>query len=193
MEDYEYLPLSTNEIRILEILPGEDSEPVVCQLKHFSIDECPTFSALSYTWGDEPTSKFVLIDGKRLGIKPNLDAALHEFRRMPVEFETADTDEKSKGKFPALKNLGNSLIWIDAICINQRSIDERNSQVKLMKEIYKKAKGLVVWLGTESPDSSLAFSVLRQYITEGSQVSHLNLLYPLFDEKVSKPPMPYYF
>jgi Heterokaryon incompatibility protein (HET) len=188
MEEYEYLRLDVNEIRILEILPGEDSEPVVCQLKHFFIDELPTYSALSYTWGDELTSEFVLIDGKRLGIKPNLDAALREFRRTPVEFETADTEEKSMGKFPALEYHGTSLIWIDAICINQKSNEERNAQVKLMKEIYKRANGLVVWLGTESSDSSLAFSVLRQYIAEGFQVFNFNLpLLFFFTERVPKP------
>ena len=39
------------------------------------------------------------------------------------------------------------LIWADAICINQEDIDERGSQVRLMKDIYRRASSVVIWLG----------------------------------------------
>jgi len=38
-------------------------------------------------------------------------------------------------------------IWIDAICVNQRDLVERSSQVKLMANIYKQADQVIVWLG----------------------------------------------
>lgn len=38
--------------------------------------------------------------------------------------------------------------WIDAICINQQDVAERNAQVPLMDEIYQQASRVVVWLGT---------------------------------------------
>ncbi|KAL4893446.1 heterokaryon incompatibility protein-domain-containing protein [Aspergillus ambiguus] len=40
-------------------------------------------------------------------------------------------------------------MWIDAICINQDDIPERNSQVAIMSQIYSKADSVVVWLGVE--------------------------------------------
>lgn len=42
-----------------------------------------------------------------------------------------------------------SYYWIDALCIDQRNIPERNSQVARMADIYTKADGVVVWLGKE--------------------------------------------
>jgi hypothetical protein len=40
-------------------------------------------------------------------------------------------------------------IWIDALCINQVDIPERNAQVLLMGDIYNKAQRVVAWLGEE--------------------------------------------
>ncbi|KAK7458425.1 HET domain-containing protein [Colletotrichum acutatum] len=40
-------------------------------------------------------------------------------------------------------------VWIDAICIDQASDDERNAQVAMMAEIYQRAKTVVVWLGED--------------------------------------------
>ncbi|CAG7556529.1 unnamed protein product [Fusarium equiseti] len=37
--------------------------------------------------------------------------------------------------------------WIDAICINQEDIPERNAQVLRMKDIYENAKRIICWLG----------------------------------------------
>jgi hypothetical protein len=38
-------------------------------------------------------------------------------------------------------------MWIDSICIDQTSTDERNQQVALMGEIYGRAMGVNIWLG----------------------------------------------
>ncbi|KAL2124105.1 hypothetical protein VTJ04DRAFT_470 [Mycothermus thermophilus] len=38
-------------------------------------------------------------------------------------------------------------LWIDALCINQDDIDERNSQVLLMGELYRHAAAVLSWLG----------------------------------------------
>lgn len=41
-------------------------------------------------------------------------------------------------------------IWIDAICISQEDIQERNSQVALMPFIYTRARTVIAWLGTKA-------------------------------------------
>ncbi|KAJ4374357.1 hypothetical protein N0V83_003098 [Neocucurbitaria cava] len=38
-------------------------------------------------------------------------------------------------------------LWIDAICIDQSNLEERASQVAMMKDIYSNASGVVIWLG----------------------------------------------
>lgn len=52
-----------------------------------------------------------------------------------------------------LRNIGvtssATLVWADAVCIDQMNVLERNKQVKLMGEIYKRAAGVAVWLGLE--------------------------------------------
>jgi hypothetical protein len=40
----------------------------------------------------------------------------------------------------------NMLLWVDAICINQGGIEERNQQVRKMDMIYALAKEAVIWL-----------------------------------------------
>lgn len=40
--------------------------------------------------------------------------------------------------------------WIDALCINQLDVDEKNEQVGRMKEIYSNAPSVLIWLGDAS-------------------------------------------
>lgn len=43
------------------------------------------------------------------------------------------------------------LLWVDAICIDQRRVMERNHQVPLMRDIYSQATRVLVWLGDHDP------------------------------------------
>jgi hypothetical protein len=51
----------------------------------------------------------------------------------------------------ALRNLRHEhqprYVWIDTICINQLDVTERNSQVRLMRDVYTHAKSVCIWLG----------------------------------------------
>ncbi|CVL07323.1 related to heterokaryon incompatibility protein (het-6OR allele) [Fusarium mangiferae] len=51
-------------------------------------------------------------------------------------------------------------LWIDAICINQDDIAERNSQVAMMSQIYGSARCVVAWLGEEDDTTNAAFNCL---------------------------------
>lgn len=44
---------------------------------------------------------------------------------------------------------GLRLVWVDAICINQDDIQERDSQVSIMGQIYKGCSRVFVWLGQD--------------------------------------------
>ncbi|KAL9066380.1 MAG: hypothetical protein Q9161_007599 [Pseudevernia consocians] len=47
------------------------------------------------------------------------------------------------------------VIWVDAVCINQDDVQERNQQILYMARIYKQAKQVVVWLGVTSDENDL--------------------------------------
>lgn len=110
-------------------------------------DRQARYEALSYTWGgDIITDEGYVRDredsGKpcmTLGLRPNLAFALRNLRH---------SDETR-------------VLWIDAICINQDDIKERNEQVKRMTNIYTLAERVVIWLGEESDSSKLALSTLE--------------------------------
>jgi hypothetical protein len=55
---------------------------------------------------------------------------------------------------------GTKLLWVDALCINQPDLEERDSQVKMMRDIYKRASATVVWLGGTTEESEKAFSTI---------------------------------
>jgi hypothetical protein len=87
--------------------------------------EAPSYEALSYIWGG-PTNTVEIICGQgRLSITVNLRDAIRRFRY------------KNKCR----------VLWVDAICIDQRNIEERGKQVQLMGMIYWKADRVLVWLG----------------------------------------------
>jgi hypothetical protein len=67
-------------------------------------------------------------------------------------------------------------LWCDAICINQDSDDERNHQVQLMFQIYRKAHSVLVWLGEESHDSNKTLRtihVLSRTKERDSRLAHM--------------------
>jgi hypothetical protein len=52
-------------------------------------------------------------------------------------------------------------LWIDAICIDQENIPERNAQVLQMRSIYQNAKRVLIWVGEEDDDSHLTFAYIE--------------------------------
>jgi hypothetical protein len=53
------------------------------------------------------------------------------------------------------------LFWIDTVCINQDDVEERSAEVSRMGTIYSRAHQVIIWLGPEFENSSLAIETLR--------------------------------
>lgn len=83
------------------------------------------YEALSYVWGSPAGSRPITVDGQSLPITNNCEEALRHLR-LPAKARR---------------------LWVDAICINQKKVLEKNDQVKLMGDIYRAAKQTIVWLG----------------------------------------------
>lgn len=127
---YEYEPIRENSIRLVYLHPGTPDEPITCDLKAFGRDNAPKYEALSYVWGSGAAVHEVKVDGKAFYTGPNLHSALLTSRQCNSV----------------------SILWIDAMCIDQSNIQERNEQVRMMKNIYEHAQSVISWLGHE--DSS---------------------------------------
>ena len=54
-------------------------------------------------------------------------------------------------------------LWIDFLCINQDDIEERNSQVTMMSDIFGYASGVIGWIGDPTPQSDQAFRLLLDH------------------------------
>lgn len=164
---YQYKSLKGDALsmRLVELLPGTRQEDIACRLYETVLDECTgSYEALSYVWGGDGEKTPIQINERTLEIGTNLRLALFNLR------------EPDKPR----------TLWIDAICINQNDINERNQQVSIMGEIYSGAKGTVVWLRDEvkreteeaiSMLEDLAENVIRNsHVSSESDIVHINNL-----------------
>lgn len=100
------------------------------------------FVALSYAWGEPDQKKEIVVNGKRTIVQANLEAALRVLQnKRPMK--------------------SGCRVWVDALCINQEDIKERDFEVKRMRLIYKLALDVVIWLGPEADDSSRAMDLIH--------------------------------
>lgn len=76
---HEVLPQRTS-FRVFELLPGVLGDPITCSLRTASLDEYPSYEAMSYAWGDPAVKTSVIIDGKHLDVTVNLKIALEHLR-----------------------------------------------------------------------------------------------------------------
>ncbi|KAI9710297.1 MAG: hypothetical protein M1820_002791 [Bogoriella megaspora] len=138
---YERFP-SNEHIRLVRLFPGHDLDEVACTLETYALEDVPTYEALSYTWGlDMPRN--INCDGAVFTVRQNLFSALQALR-----FEDQER-----------------MLWIDAMSIDQHHIEEKNHQIRLMKQIYEKADPVIVWLGEADEDTGKAFDLLDRLMT----------------------------
>lgn len=94
---YAKLDVERRQIRLAHILPGRWSENVSCKLTVVSLDDKPSYEALSYAWGDPSDKVPIFLEGLTFPVTKNLHLALRRLRHVG---ETRH-------------------IWVDALCINQ--------------------------------------------------------------------------
>ncbi|KAF2636548.1 hypothetical protein P280DRAFT_409422 [Massarina eburnea CBS 473.64] len=100
-------------------------------LKVFPLADAPPFYSASYTWGEQTSSNTrIWFKSGSLPVLPNLVP----FLRMITEHEDFNDGD---------------WWWIDSLCINLADSREREQQVRIMANIYKKSRRAVVWLGEE--------------------------------------------
>ena len=127
---YQFLSLPNNSthFRLATLYPSKShGEPIHLSLRIYPLDAAPPYKSLSYVCGDPDDTRPVRIDGQFLNIYRNLDVALRYVRN--------DSSAQT--------------IWIDAICIHQQDLDEKNWQVQNMSTIYQNAEEVLAFIGDE--------------------------------------------
>jgi hypothetical protein len=99
----------------------------------------PEFEALSYVWGDPLITRPIKLNGQPYQVTENLEAALRGLRH----------DDRVR------------IMWIDAICINQRNPREQEHQIGLMRDIFGGCAQCIVWLGEEDHETEKVFEPLH--------------------------------
>ena len=155
----------SDEIRLLYLHPYShgQNDIITCSIKHVKLFEVPKYEALSYMWGPKGEFKSISVEANTCFVMENLWSALSHLRLK---------DEVR-------------VLWIDAICINQDDVVERNHQVTQMGGIYGNATRALVWLGKSNQESSLAFSVLSKTGEDSDWASYsdTSILCPPASEK----------
>ncbi|KAI2602040.1 heterokaryon incompatibility protein-domain-containing protein [Hypoxylon sp. NC1633] len=119
------LDATADQVRVLQIHPGEEETRLRCDLKVRKLDDEGIEQALSYVWGQGQRGETILVNGQNFLVTKHLLTILHDLRKQDTTRE----------------------IWIDAICINQEDEAEKTHQVRLMSRIYSEARSTLIWLG----------------------------------------------
>ena len=111
------------------------------RIETYFLHEAPSYAALSYTWGltetvANPGTRWLTINGNPCLVHETLKGFLENF----------DHSQWKEGR-PA-----HCWLWIDALCIDQRSRSEKNAQVALMGRIFQNAVCVFAWLGLQNTE-----------------------------------------
>jgi hypothetical protein len=75
-----YKPLTDRRIHLLRMAAGRRGDPNTSLLLPVSLEELPSYSALSYTWGDPKPTHSIICDCTAVNITKNLHDALLRLR-----------------------------------------------------------------------------------------------------------------
>ncbi|KAL5315747.1 hypothetical protein ACEPPN_016617 [Leptodophora sp. 'Broadleaf-Isolate-01'] len=175
LPDYQYKPLEEpDSIRLVRLLPSRDVAAIIeCKMIHTTLSmeasiqsenglafpeegntggltpcnlshiyDARGYTALSYTWGSPEKPCTIVIDNQKFNITKNLEDAMRNLRRK--------TDSEAAPR-----------LWIDSLCIDQSSDQERSHQVQQMCSIYQTAHSTVIYLGPATRNSKACFAAAR--------------------------------
>jgi hypothetical protein len=122
---YPDTPLVPGEFRLLQPKPRYRGSPARLTLSKFPIQDCPQrYAAVSYCWGPPiQDQKVVFVNGRPIVISATCLRIIDRLIAWARGF-----------------------YWIDALCINQNLLEEKNMQLPLMGRIFGDAEYVDAWL-----------------------------------------------
>ncbi len=155
---FSYAPLlHSSSFRLLRLkgrrrLFSNVDDAIEVEIFETSLDGHPTYEAISYTWDQQPIGQPLSCNGQTLQVTANAVTVLK-----------------------ALRLTGSDrMVWLDAICIDQSSVADKNCQVPKMGRIYRQAQRALIWLGGATYETNAAFDYLRDI----AQITQLTLPEP---------------
>lgn len=144
------IDLTSNSIRLVEVLPRDTNSPndtLRCTIRHATTTS--SYTCLSYVWGPERPSEsgFIELNGESFAVRRNL----WDFLEVASSNEAREHNVGINGSCqPNLEfAAATRSLWIDALCIDQETISERNHQVQHMGMIYSGAQQVIAWFGKD--------------------------------------------
>jgi hypothetical protein len=149
---YTQLSPTVPTLRLLVLMLGCFNDDITVFLIEVPIASRPKYVALSYVWGNSRDTVPIQLFGQEYLVTKNLAAALRHIR----------------------SEYGIMAFWVDAVCINQADVAEKNVQLAQMGSIYKDATEVLVWLGMDMEETQdnwggsaertkMAFDFARQF------------------------------
>jgi hypothetical protein len=122
---YPDAPLIPGEFRLLQPKSRDRGAPARLTLSKFPVQDCPQcYAAVSYCWGPPiQDQKVAFVNGRPIVISAT---SLRIIDRLIA--------------------WGRGFYWIDALCINQNLVEEKNMQLPLMGRIFGDAEFVDAWL-----------------------------------------------
>lgn len=140
---YSHERLPPGYLRLLRVKSSQ-THFVDCEIQKFPLNEAPPFTALSYTWDNQPSYKPVLLNKRVLDVTPNAESFLRQVYMRCFVYGS----------------LAPCWLWIDSICINQKDDKDKSEQVTQMGSIYIQAERIVIWLGEAKNETESLFGVM---------------------------------
>lgn len=158
LNNFSYQPLEgESEIRILRLLPGTFDDEIQCHLKHVDLDDPLDYVALSYVWGNPEATKPIKIryDSTKITDRGQISRPLSLFQ-VTINLEAALRHIRYQDH--------ERILWIDALCIDQKDNEERSAQVQKMGRVYSTASEVLVWLGRLLEENEAGFGILPDHM-----------------------------
>ena len=120
-----------DNIRLFELQPGARVDLIKLHLYEHDTSDAAAWDghweAISYVWGDPTNTVAISCNDRSLNITVSLWKALGLLRY----------------------NSEPRVLWADAICINQKDLQEKSAQIPLMSGIYENASQVQACLGED--------------------------------------------
>ncbi|KAL4901868.1 heterokaryon incompatibility protein-domain-containing protein [Aspergillus multicolor] len=139
---------SEDSVRLLRLRPGLDDGPIHADFEIVRINQIPLplYEALSYTSvcdAADPSAFCPVYLGSYwdvFHVPPTCGKALRHLRHPRAD----------------------RLLWVDALCIDHARLEEKNSQVRILREVFSRATKVLAYIGEEQSDINHALSFLKQ-------------------------------
>jgi len=134
---YSPLDSSFREISVLNIHPGSPSNEIILTFDIIRIeaDSNLDFGAVSYRWGSPEGEHQILLDDQLLIVTSS---------QMKMIQDPYNLNRIRR-------------VWIDAVCINQKNVAERNRQVQLLQNVFCNSQCARIWLNHQIYENNRAY------------------------------------